>query len=133
MYYTLVNGEYVYIDNIEAFLEKKPIRYYRKESGLWVEVNSLEDIDTDSFEEYIVVEYDKGSNVNTFTHYTHVKTVRDEFYESHTESLNNFSITYYIYDDNRRIRSKHPDQHLPMWPGQGSSDETLFLCSSSLP
>ena len=31
MYYTLVNGEYVYIDNIEAFLEKKPIRYYRKE------------------------------------------------------------------------------------------------------
>jgi uncharacterized protein YjdB len=106
MYYTLVNGEYVYIDNIEAFLEKKPLRYFKNESGLWVEVNSLDDIDTDSFEEYIVVEYDKGSNVNTFTHYTHVKTVRDEFYTSASESLNNFSITYYIYDDNRQYYTR---------------------------
>lgn len=101
MYYTKEGDEYVYIENMNAFLEKKPIRFYKKEDSIWKEVASLESIDTASFEEYIMVEYDKSTNKNTFTHYKHVKTVRDEFYESKTESLNNYSMVYYIYDENR--------------------------------
>ena len=102
MYYYLdSNNEYQLIENITAWLEKKSTRWFKKSSDNWVEVSSLDNIDIDNFEEYITVEYNKSTNTNTFNHYIHVKTIRDEYYEVKTGVLNNYSISYYIYDDSR--------------------------------
>ena len=80
MYYYLdSNNEYQLIENITAWLEKKPTRWFKKSSDNWVEVSSLDNIDIDNFEEYITVEYNKSTNTNTFSHYIHVKTIRDEY------------------------------------------------------
>lgn len=101
MYYERVDGEYVYISNLEAYLEKKPERYYIKNDSSWVEVESLDVIDTNNFKEYIKIEYNKTTNNNVFTHYVPVKTIFETYYDTHVSVLTNYSISFYIYDELR--------------------------------
>lgn len=105
-YYMKVGDNYEIITNISEYIEKKADRYYKYGEGVWVEVESFEDIDTDNFEDYIHVHYEKNSNTNTFTNYTHIHTVRGEdYYDIKQGTLNNYSIKYYVeYTDDEPRR-----------------------------
>lgn len=115
IYYTLVDGNYEMIENIEAFLAKASERFYVKSDEGWTEKKSLEDINTNSFEEYIKVDYKASTNVNTFTRFYHVKTIREEYYESKSQTLNNYSIEYYVYDDNREYFTRKLVEKEGVW------------------
>lgn len=95
-FYKKVGDSYEMITNIAEYIEKKADRYYKYGEGVWVEVESFENINTDNWEDYIHVNYDKYTNTNTFTHYTHIHTVRGEdYYDVKEGVLNNYSIKYY--------------------------------------
>lgn len=106
MYYTRIDGEYIYIDNLDNYLAKKSERYYIKDDNIWVEVESIDSIDTSRFEEYMIVEYNKLTNNNVFTHYYPVKTIVETYYESIIGTLTNYSISFYIYDEEREYYTR---------------------------
>lgn len=98
-FYKKVGDEYEMITNIKEYIEKKPDRYYKYGEGVWVEVESFANINTNDWEDYIHVKYDKNTNTNTFTHYTHIRTIRGEdYYDVKEGILNNYSINYYAFN-----------------------------------
>lgn len=101
-YQKLEDGTFETISDVDSYIAKKPTRYYRLNGEHWVEVESLDNINIDNFEEYIVVDYASTTNTSTFTHYKHVKTAREEYYSSQTDIINPYTIDYYIYDDDRQ-------------------------------
>lgn len=103
LYYQKIGESYELIPNVSAYIEKKSLRYFKHiDDSTITEVESLDVINTGNFENYIMVEYDKVSNTNIFTSYKYVKDIYgEESYEVKSDILNNYSINYYIYDDNR--------------------------------
>lgn len=105
-YYIDNNGDYIFIENIESYIERKEFRYYISSGNGYQEVESLDnyvsDIENFRLESYIIAQYNKLSNETSFTKYDHVKTVIDEYYSESSGTINNYTIKYYIYDDNRQ-------------------------------
>ena len=101
-YYKDENGAFLPIENIENAIERKTNSYYIVSGNGWEEVE-FNDIDRDNYQEYIHVKWDKLTNATTFTHYEHVITIReDEYYNVLTETMYNYSLTYYIYQDREK-------------------------------
>jgi uncharacterized protein YjdB len=147
LYYEYTDGEYVLIPNINKYIEKKPLRFYKKENELWVEIESFNDIKVDSFEEYIEVSYDKVTNTNTFRHFVPVSTIFETYYETYTGILTNYSLSYYIYDELREYFTRklvekasgtweyeYSKINIPFWVDAeyitDSEDQTILLLYS---
>ena len=96
VYYQKTSDGFEAISDIKNYIKKKESRFYKFIGGSWTEVESIDNINLDEYEEYIVVNYVESSNTNTFTHYTHVKTYRDEYYDVHSGILNPYSIDYFV-------------------------------------
>lgn len=105
---TTVDGvdSYSMIENLLQYVTRDPVRYYTKQGDRFVEKASLDEIDVNNFEEYLVETIDTTTNTYTYE-YLHTITLykgtanEETKYVNNTLVLKNGTIKLYVKDEDR--------------------------------
>ena len=109
--YDEATGEYVNIPNISAYLAKPAVRYFKRnvvdrdgeyvyeENNMYCEIPESE-INTDNFDDYLILTYNKLTNEYTFErHYPGIQYGETVYFE---DTVTITSIDLYYYTENRK-------------------------------